>query len=93
MFSWKPLAWAAAIMLVAFLIRVLDISHFPIALNGDEASFGLGAVGFLNGDWNNIFSLTGYPFPLYIFSSRPVPSISLDKPPLLCAFRPSSLDR
>ncbi len=66
-FPWKSLAWAAAVMLVAFLIRALDISHFPIALNGDEASFGLGAVDFLNGDWNNIFSLNWLSFPALYF--------------------------
>ena len=66
-FPWRPLAWAAAVMLVAFPIRAVDVSHFPLALNGDEASFGLGAAGFLNGDWNNIFSLNWLSFPALYF--------------------------
>ncbi len=66
-FPWKSLAWAAAVLLVAFPIRAFEVSHIPVALNGDEASFGLGAVGFLNGEWNNIFSLNWMSFPALYF--------------------------
>ena len=64
---WEALAWAAALMLVAYLLRGIDTNHIPSALTGDEASFGLGAVGFLNGTWNNIFFFNWYSFPALYF--------------------------
>ncbi len=75
-FPWKVLAWIAALVVVAFPIRAFDTSHIPAALTGDEASFGLGAVGFLKGTWTNIFFLNWYSFPALYFLI-PASSINL----------------
>ncbi len=53
---------------VAFLPRGIATGEIPPFLSGDEGSAGLSAVGFVTGDWNNIFVTGWFSFPsLYFF--------------------------
>ncbi len=64
---WRALAWAAGLFLLALPLRAVDTAHFPVQLSGDEASVGLGALGFLKGSWNNIFNVNWFSFPSLFF--------------------------
>jgi len=64
---WQALAWAAALFVLALPLRAVDTAHFPVQLSGDEASVGLGAVAFLKGGWNNIFTINWFSFPALFF--------------------------
>ncbi|MEA2008265.1 MAG: glycosyltransferase family 39 protein, partial [Chloroflexota bacterium] len=64
------------LVLGAFLIRVVNVSHIPIILSGDEGSAGLSAVDFVAGRTNNIFRLGWYSFPSFYFYIQSL-SISL----------------
>ena len=56
-----------ALILAAFVIRIVNLNHIPIILSGDEASGGLSAINFINGHTNNIFSLGWFSFPSFYF--------------------------
>lgn len=52
-------------MIVAFALRAFNISHNPSVLTGDEASLGLSAARFVNGEVNNIFTIGWFSFPSF----------------------------
>ncbi len=57
----------AAVFLGALLLRGIATAEFPWLLTGDEASGGLSALEFVNGDRNNIFGLGWFSFPALYF--------------------------
>ncbi|MFV2045348.1 MAG: ArnT family glycosyltransferase [Anaerolineales bacterium] len=57
----------AAVFLGAFLLRGIATAEFPWLLTGDEASGGLSALEFVNGERNNIFGLAWFSFPALYF--------------------------
>jgi 4-amino-4-deoxy-L-arabinose transferase-like glycosyltransferase len=61
----RELALIGLLVLVASVIRGLYIRDIPIILSGDEASSGISAVAFINGDTNNIFRMGWYSFPAF----------------------------
>ena len=68
--SFKPRReWGlvAAILLGGLLVRGIATADFPWLLTGDEASGGLSALEFVEGDRNNIFSLGWLSFPALYF--------------------------
>ena len=57
----------AVILLGAFLLRGIAAAEFPWLLTGDEASSGLSALEFVNGERDNIFGLGWLSFPALYF--------------------------
>ncbi len=57
----------AAVFLGALLLRGIATAEFPWLLTGDEASGGLSALEFLNGERDNIFGLAWLSFPSLYF--------------------------
>lgn len=53
------------LVMIAGIIRGVAITQIPILLSGDEASSGISAVAFINGDTNNIFRMGWYSFPAF----------------------------
>jgi hypothetical protein len=64
------------LVIAAFIIRGVDITHIPLVLTGDEGSGGISALGFLNGRNNNIFAVGWYSFPSLFFYLQSI-SISI----------------
>jgi hypothetical protein len=58
-----PLALAG----IAFIMRVYQVEHIPLVLSGDEASMGLSAVRFLEGETDNIFAVGWFSHPALFF--------------------------
>jgi 4-amino-4-deoxy-L-arabinose transferase-like glycosyltransferase len=56
-----------ALFVGAFLLRGVATAQIPWLLAGDEASTGLSALNFANGNQNNIFGLGWYSFPALYF--------------------------
>jgi 4-amino-4-deoxy-L-arabinose transferase-like glycosyltransferase len=65
--SRNALIWAAALALVALVLRGWDTTHIPNTLTGDEASGGLFAVEYLKGTVNNVLGFGWYSFPALYF--------------------------
>ncbi|MFT3894882.1 MAG: glycosyltransferase family 39 protein [Anaerolineales bacterium] len=64
----RTILWCTVVTLLAFLVRAIDTATIPILLTGDEASMGVNAVRYVQGDWNNIFITGWFSFPaLYYF--------------------------
>ncbi len=63
----KEWAIVAAVFVGALLLRGIATSQFPWLLTGDEASGGLSALQFTNGERNNIFGLAWFSFPALYF--------------------------
>ncbi len=61
--------WAivATLFVGALLLRGIATAQFPWLLTGDEASGGLSALEFTNGERNNIFGLGWFSFPAFYF--------------------------
>jgi hypothetical protein len=60
-------ALLAGLIIVAWLVRVPDLTHYPWVLTGDEGWAGLSAVEFLKGARNNIFNTAWDSWPaLYL---------------------------
>ncbi len=57
----------AAVFVGALLLRGIATAQFPWLLTGDEASGGLSALEFVNGERNNIFGLAWFSFPAFYF--------------------------
>ncbi|MHC1741318.1 MAG: ArnT family glycosyltransferase [Anaerolineaceae bacterium] len=55
--------WFMLFTLAALYWRVIDTTHIPVSLSGDEGSAGLFAVNFLTGKVDNPFILGWYSFP------------------------------
>jgi 4-amino-4-deoxy-L-arabinose transferase-like glycosyltransferase len=77
--GWQPAArrWSldrlsilllAVLALLALAIRMVQVSSIPVVLSGDEASSGLSAIAFINGETNNVFRSGWFSFPaMYSF--------------------------
>ena len=63
----KEWAIVAAVFVGALLLRGVATAQFPWLLTGDEASGGLSALEFTNGERNNIFGLAWLSFPALYF--------------------------
>ena len=64
----KTVLITGGLILGAFIVRIINVSHIPIVLSGDEAGSGLKALDILSGDLNNIFGIGWYSFPaLHLF--------------------------
>lgn len=61
--SRKTIFTFLLLICAAFLIRIYHVVNLPIVLSGDEASFGLNVVEFLQGKRDNIFSAGWFSFP------------------------------
>ncbi|MBS3752736.1 MAG: glycosyltransferase family 39 protein [Anaerolineales bacterium] len=57
----------ACLLVGAFLVRVVNLTHIPILLTGDEGSVGISAVHFIEGETNNIFKVEWFSFPSFYF--------------------------
>ena len=63
----KEWAIVATLFVGALLLRGIATAQFPWLLTGDEASAGLSALEFTNGERNNIFGLAWFSFPAFYF--------------------------
>ena len=63
----KEWAIVAALFVGALLLRGIATAQFPWLLTGDEASGGLSALEFTNGERDNIFGLAWLSFPAFYF--------------------------
>lgn len=59
----SSLLWFALFTALALPWRVVDTTHIPVCLSGDEGSAGLWALNYLNGNANNPFTIGWYSFP------------------------------
>lgn len=60
---YLELAGLAVLLLVSLLVRVVDIENIPVNLGGDEAAWGLEALGILNGGLENPFATRWFGLP------------------------------
>jgi hypothetical protein len=58
---------ALALALLAFALRIYQVEDIPIVFTGDEASMGLSALRFIQGDVNNIFAVGWFSHPALFF--------------------------
>lgn len=66
--AWQTIAWMTLLIVGAFLARGLSTGTVPAVLSGDEASVGLSALRFLDGNTGNLFGVGWHAFPsLYYF--------------------------
>ena len=63
----KEWAIVATLFVGALLLRGIATAQYPWLLTGDEASGGLSALEFTNGERNNIFGLAWFSFPAFYF--------------------------
>jgi len=63
----KEWAIVATLFVGALLLRGIATAQYPWLLTGDEASGGLSALEFTNGERNNIFGLGWFSFPAFYF--------------------------
>jgi 4-amino-4-deoxy-L-arabinose transferase-like glycosyltransferase len=61
------LAGLAALLLVALLVRAVDLEHIPANLGGDEGEFGLEALAMVDGRLANPFTTRWFFFPSMSF--------------------------
>jgi 4-amino-4-deoxy-L-arabinose transferase-like glycosyltransferase len=57
------LAGLAVLLLVALLVRVVDLENIPVNLGGDEAAWGLEALAMLDGKLENPFATRWFGLP------------------------------
>jgi 4-amino-4-deoxy-L-arabinose transferase-like glycosyltransferase len=74
--SKQTLIWVGFFFVLGFAIRGFDTTNIPRILTGDESSSGLSAVGFLEGSFNNLFTVGWYSFPSFYYYIQSI-SISL----------------
>jgi 4-amino-4-deoxy-L-arabinose transferase-like glycosyltransferase len=55
------------LFLLAFLLRVTLLSQYPNTLSGDEGSAGLMAVGFRQGEFDNLLGVGWFSFPSFYY--------------------------
>ncbi len=77
----KEWAIVATLFVGALLLRGIATAQYPWLLTGDEASGGLSALEFTNGERNNIFGLAGFRFRLSISTCNPFPFASSARRP------------
>ncbi len=59
--------WALAFTLVGILIRGVYLTYIPTALSGDEAGAGIFALEYIDGKFDNLFTIGWYAFPSLYF--------------------------
>lgn len=75
--------WLPAILILAFLLRFINLTSYPVGFNADEASFGYDAYSILKtgrDQWGNFLPLTlksfgDYKAPLYGYLAIPFVAI------------------
>ena len=65
--TWKALAVAGVLFLVALLLRIYDTAHIPVVLTGDEGNAAFSAIEFIKGNTDNIFRVGWHAFPSLFF--------------------------
>ncbi|MGD8455711.1 MAG: glycosyltransferase family 39 protein [Anaerolineales bacterium] len=65
--SRRTLLVAGLFFLIGFTLRAIGAETIPPVLNGDEASAGLSAVRFIDGQVDNIFSIGWFSFPSFFY--------------------------
>jgi 4-amino-4-deoxy-L-arabinose transferase-like glycosyltransferase len=64
------------LLLVALLVRIVDLEHIPVNLGGDEAAWGLEALAMVDGGFENPFATRWFGLPslpfLFLGSSMKV---------------------
>lgn len=61
-----------ALFLAALALRVISLNELPTTLSGDEASAGLVAVQFRQGEADNLLGLGWFSFPSFFFAVQSV---------------------
>ncbi len=59
---------AGMLFIISTLIRAFAAEQIPPLLNGDEASAGLSAIQFVEGQTNNIFGVGWFSFPSFFYA-------------------------
>jgi len=75
--------WLPAILILAFLVRFVNLNSHPVGFNADEASFGYDAYSILKtckDQWGNFLPLTlksfgDYKAPIYSYLAVPFVAI------------------
>lgn len=71
--SWTLLLTVTALLGTALMLRGVNTQEVPHVLSGDEASSGLSAVEFINGNMDNIFTVGWFSFPSLFFFIQSLP--------------------
>jgi 4-amino-4-deoxy-L-arabinose transferase-like glycosyltransferase len=66
--SRKTILIAGILFIFGTAIRAIGSEQIPPLLNGDEASAGLNAVQFIEGQTNNIFGVGWFSFPSFYYA-------------------------
>ncbi|MCO5187756.1 MAG: glycosyltransferase family 39 protein [Anaerolineae bacterium] len=69
--TWE-IGLLAALFIAALALRNYNIAGIPTTLAGDEASAGLSAITWLNGEANNLFSMGWFSFPSLFYALQSV---------------------
>ncbi|MBI3763186.1 MAG: glycosyltransferase family 39 protein [Chloroflexi bacterium] len=72
--SRREVALVAVLFVFSLLVRWIDNGTIPRGLSGDEGSAGLSAVSFLEGRFDNPFTVSWYEFPSLFFV---VPAVAI----------------
>ena len=64
----SDLALSVGLFILAFVLRTTALGSIPTTLSGDEGSAGLMALNFLNGEFNNPFTVGWFSFPSFYFA-------------------------
>ncbi len=70
--SGRDLTIGLAMAILALVVRVVSVDKAPPVLTGDEASSGLSAIRFLEGNANNIFTVGWFSFPALFYALQAV---------------------
>jgi len=70
--SRKTLLIAAGLFAASSILRAWAATDYPPLLNGDEASAGLSAVRFIEGEANNIFGIGWFSFPSFYYAIQSI---------------------
>jgi 4-amino-4-deoxy-L-arabinose transferase-like glycosyltransferase len=70
--SKKTLLISAGLFAASSLLRAWAATDYPPLLNGDEASAGLSAVRFIQGEADNIFGIGWFSFPSFYYAIQSV---------------------
>ncbi len=63
----RAMLWGLALSVVAFALRGIATTTIPVALTGDEASMGISALAFIDGEANNPFTIGWFSFPALFY--------------------------
>jgi 4-amino-4-deoxy-L-arabinose transferase-like glycosyltransferase len=70
--SRRELLWLLLLFLFALVVRGTAIGRLPANFSGDEGSAALEAVRFMQGDFNNFFTVGWFSFPSYYYGVQSV---------------------